>query len=278
MRENQYLGVNAHLHSYYQSHSGWEGFHTNHITKLAEAIDQLLPAGYEVGIDESLQIQEYHPDSGERIRRQKPDIVVYDYEQRPPAGVMSGTPATMTQPIVETFRIDLDAYLDTVVVTLIDDGTVVLRFELLSATNKPGGSGDLQYEIKRANTLKSGVRLVEIDYLHETPSPIRGIPMYPHQPGSHPYRITVSDPSPTFEKGKAHTHAFGVDVAIPELTLPLAGDDVVQVDFGAVYNLTYSSLGIYSRRVDYSMLPQRFETYSPIDQDRIRQRMRMVQQ
>lgn len=40
---NEYAGVNAHLHSFYQSHGGWEGFHGKHIGDMAEFITPLLP-------------------------------------------------------------------------------------------------------------------------------------------------------------------------------------------------------------------------------------------
>ena len=46
-RENQYAGINAHLHSYLQSEpAGWEEFHGMHISHLAETLDLLLPDGY----------------------------------------------------------------------------------------------------------------------------------------------------------------------------------------------------------------------------------------
>ncbi len=40
---NQYPGINAHLHSYWQGRGGWSRFHTNHIADLLRAL--LLPRG-----------------------------------------------------------------------------------------------------------------------------------------------------------------------------------------------------------------------------------------
>ena len=45
---NQYPGVNAHLHSYWQGRGGWSRFHTNHIADLLRALRPLLlPRGYD---------------------------------------------------------------------------------------------------------------------------------------------------------------------------------------------------------------------------------------
>src|SRR5688572_21254887 len=55
-RVNQYRGINAHFQSYAQhERDGWVAFHNTHITHLSEAIDRLLPPGYEVVPERSLQ-------------------------------------------------------------------------------------------------------------------------------------------------------------------------------------------------------------------------------
>ncbi|HLA43610.1 MAG TPA: hypothetical protein VJZ27_09255, partial [Aggregatilineales bacterium] len=77
-RRNQYRGVNAHLHSYLQAHSGWQGFHNTFIIYLVNEINARLPEGYIVDAEQSLQIREIHPDTGERIRRPEPDLTVFD--------------------------------------------------------------------------------------------------------------------------------------------------------------------------------------------------------
>jgi hypothetical protein len=68
-----------------------------------------------------------------------------------------------------------------------------------------------------------------------------------------------------------------VDAAMPIIDIPLSGDDVVTVDFGKVYDQTYSSLGFYSYRVDYQQYPIHLETYADEDQTRIVNRMQAVQ-
>ena len=281
-RENQYLGVNAHLHSFFQSKGGWSSFHTNHISDLAKFIDDQLPPGYIVDIEQSLQIREFHPDTGERLRRPEPDITIYETSRtaRQAASTSGSVIPTLTQPVIETMEYDEDQYYSGLVIyELIDDATFgrpITRIEILSPTNK-AGDGYLQYREKRTATLKSGTCLVEIDYLHETPSPVKHVPSYPHgQANAFPFSITVSNPTPDLETGLAHTYPIGVDDAILTIDIPLAGDDALSLDFGAVYNETYRSLTAYSYRVDYEQLPEHFDAYNEMDQKRIRRRMQIV--
>ncbi|MEL6273236.1 MAG: hypothetical protein AAFR22_25750, partial [Chloroflexota bacterium] len=77
---NQYIGVNAHLQSYFQNRGGWASFHNNFIRDLAVEIDRRLPAGFLVDVEQSLQIREYYPDTGEKLRRPQPAITVYDVD------------------------------------------------------------------------------------------------------------------------------------------------------------------------------------------------------
>lgn len=198
LRENQYKCINAHLHSFLQNEpGGWKVFHSKHISDLAEALDRELPLGYEVGLTKSLQIVEYHPETGERLRRPEPDVTIYDIALSPEyrhSG--TGYAPTLVLPVIETLETD-EVYLTAIVIRRADDssGTPAMRIELLSPTNKPPGDGYLQYREKRNLTIHDGVPLIEIDYLHETRSPIRRVPSYPdRQADSHLYYIAVTDP------------------------------------------------------------------------------------
>jgi hypothetical protein len=276
-KKNEYHGVNAHLHSHFQVHGGWSSFHTNHISDLSRALNRLLPEGYLVDVEQSLQIKEIHPDSGEAISHPEPDITIYTTPS-PKSEMGSQTPfATLTLPLLETVELTEDLYYSAVVIykVLEDDtlGRPIARLEVLSPTNK-FGSGYVLYREKRNIALKSGVRLIEIDYLHQTESPVKGLPSYPRkQPGAYPYVVTVSDPTPDLEQGTAMIYAFHVDEPIPTITIPLAESDRIDLDLNAVYQETFASLTAYSYRVDYEQLPERFETYSVEDQERIRARM-----
>lgn len=281
-KDNQYKGINAHLHSHFQTEGGWSGFHGMHITHLAEAINEDLPTSYLVDVEQSLQIREFHPDTGERIRRPQPDITVYESRtsSSESPSTTSGTVATLTQPLAETVEVNEDLYYTALVIYRVEDdaslGRPITRIELLSPSNK-FGDGYAQYREKRIATLRSEMILVEMDYLHETPPVVKGVPSYAdRESGAYPYNITISDPTPSFDEGTAKTYAFGIDEPIPMLDIPLLKSDSVTVDFNVVYNRTFGSLGAYSQRVDYEALPHNFESYAENDQKKIKQRMELV--
>jgi hypothetical protein len=281
-RQNLYQGVNAHLHSGLQNEpAAWEVFHSSHIIHLAEAIDTALPPGYVVEPERSLQIREFDQATGERLtlrrtKRPRPDVTIYRRESVQYENPESSTVSipTLTLPAIETIERDDDFYLTAIVIRQVAEGDMgrpVTWLELLSPTNKPPGEGYLQYREKRAAALEAGIVLVEIDYLHQTRSPVHGLPSYPdREAGSYPYVITVTDPKPSLEDGQMKAHGFGVDASMPILEVPLVGTDFVRVDFGAIYNRTYQSLGAYSYRVDYEELPVSLDTYSESDEQRIR--------
>jgi len=72
-----------------------------------------------------------------------------------------------------------------------------------------------------------GLRLVEIDYLHERRPIDPRLPTYPSNPDSYPYYILVSDPRPTYFSGKTAFYGFGVMDALPVIDVPLSDEDVV---------------------------------------------------
>lgn len=173
---------------------------------------------------------------------------------------------------------DEEDYLSSVVIYRLESnefpGKPITRIELLSPENKPGGSHHANYLMKRRETLESGLRLVEIDWLHETRPVIRGIPSYPdHEDGAFPYWVIVSDPRPSLALGKTDVYGVGMDEILPVTHIPLDDEDVIPVDFGLIYKQTFESRRLFSIVSDYTKEPPRFQTYAPADQARIRQRM-----
>jgi len=56
--KNQYLGINAHLHSFWQATATWNRFHKVHVVHLmADLKAQLIPLGYTAHLDYSLQAE-----------------------------------------------------------------------------------------------------------------------------------------------------------------------------------------------------------------------------
>lgn len=236
--KNLYPGINAHLNSFLQHEAGgWRSFHAEHIIDLCGSIDRELPANYYVRSQFSLQGSEFEENFAE-AEDSLIGLVIYQMgEQR-----SSDVPIT--------------------------------RIELLSPANKPGGSHYEQYILKRQQTLESGLRLVEIDDLHETPPIIDVLPDYSKgETDAYPYIIIISDPRPTLEKGLTKVYAFHVAQKLPKLNLPLAGADVVKVDFGAVYNHTFESSRFFLMIVDYEQNPTALERYSEKDRAWIEQHL-----
>jgi hypothetical protein len=136
---NQYVGINAHLHSYFQSQGGWDSSHTNHIADLMRLMRaQLLQMGYIADIEQSLQIRR----AEEELSPYRA-VAIYEY--------IVGDPLR---------------------------GEPVAWIELLSPSNKPGGQDASYYRDKRLKLLQSGVVFVELDYLHESSPTFEGFPSY----------------------------------------------------------------------------------------------------
>ncbi|MEO1444197.1 MAG: DUF4058 family protein, partial [Chloroflexota bacterium] len=223
---NQFFGVNPHLLSYFQAHGGWDSFHGNYIVKLAEFINAALPPGYFVDIEQSLQIRVSFadPDREDLVRNYRPDVAVYERTTSPTEQSFAypgEATATLVQPIAATFDDVPENYYQAVVVyNASAPGEPTTRIELLSPSNKRG-AGLHSYVDKRIATLKSNTNLVEVDFLHETLSPVIGVPRYPHDGKSQPYTITVNIPEPDYRQGRAYTYSFAVDVPVPTLQVPI---------------------------------------------------------
>lgn len=281
--DNLYPGVNAHLNSHLQQpDAGWDMFHARCVNELATVLDGALVAPYYATTEKSLQIRAY-PDSGEsHTARTVPDAAVYrtDEPGRPMPVQPSDTP-TMVFPVAETFSDDLTQ--PAVVIYRADGGRVpghpVTRLEVLSPGNKPPGSHHLQYLVKRQETLESGLRLVEVDLLHEARPFLQQLKSYADaDPEAYPYVIVVSDPRPNPQDGKTRVFGVGVDAPLPQINVPLDGDDAVLLDIGEVYNRAFRSLRVFSMVVDYAQEPANFNRYTQADRERIRQRMATIAQ
>lgn len=274
---NQYQGINAHLHSYFQQEGGWADFHQSHITDLRRALQIELPisSGYFVTAEDSLQIGQYDLlTRKERVIQTRPDIGIYRSEVEPSI-VMStavASPPTILFPTVETL-IEVDSVSSLLIYRRTgNNNQLVTRLEVLSPANKPPGSHYDNYFAKRDMTLRTGINLVEVDYLHERRSPVNGIPDYTQQKeNSYPYSITVGMLPSVDDFGETRVYAWHVDETLPKVPIPLAKDEYVVLDFEKVYQQTYLGNTLYAGLwVDYEQVPRNFEAYSEDDKKRIK--------
>ncbi|MBI1279301.1 MAG: DUF4058 family protein [Anaerolineaceae bacterium] len=281
-RKNIYHGVNAHLNSLLQhEYGGWEVFHNSHITDILRAVDVALPVGYLAEAERGLQIRTIQIDEEDayfRMKRPRPDITIHHTDpiaerKIGPLGLDAAIP-TREYPALASLEYGEDVYLNAVVIREIletgEIGKPITWIELLSPTNKPPGQGFVQYREKRITALKSGIALVEIDYLHETRSPISNSLSYlDREDGATPYMITITNPRPDLQLGRTQEFGFHVDQAIPTVKIPLKGTDSITVNFQTVYNQTYESIKVFSYRVDYDSLPVGMDNYDATDQKQI---------
>jgi hypothetical protein len=276
-RKNPYLGVNAHLNSLLQTPgtdeqpSLWQSFHAMHISDIARLLNTVLPDNYIALTEISLQSKGDAGFGEIVIHRPEPDVTIF--QQQPsliPTQEIRQAQPTWQATIEET--IDPEDLPSAVVIRHISQQSVggkpVVRIELLSPSNKPSGSGYAAYRDRRLEALQSDIPLIEIDYLHETRSPIHHLPLYPHEPKSYPYYIALSNPRPTWRTGVVQAFGFRVNQAMPPILLPLDEDEHLNFDFTPAYQQTFEG-GKWATFIRYAVPPVRFETYRTDDQTAI---------
>jgi hypothetical protein len=282
--KNQYRGINAHLHSLFQSRNLWSDFHVRHIPYLANALQRdLVSMGYVTTVETSLQIRRLESPP----KRPRADILISDpfYRGQSPSTKLSNSPDFLIVELMEDEDVS-DTPLRAVSIAPFDEesmerGEPVAWIELLSPSNKGDSQDAIAYREKRMDLLLSGMVYIEIDYLHETPPTFSTIARY-YPPGTgsrvkdpQPYRIVVANPRPSYDEGRAKVEGFDVDTPIPTVTIPLQGDEALAFDFNAPYQKTFEE-SFYGLQIDYSELPRNFDRYLPYDQHKIALRMLSV--
>lgn len=272
MSQEIFVGIHPYINSWLQTPSdadglsGWGAFHAVHVVTMVEVLQEALPAHYVAFAEQSIQLTEWGWDMGQ-IRR--PDVTI-----------LQSNPALVTAnlQITPTMVFDLDDIepftepMKRVVVREFREGRIgkpVTAIELLSSTNKPPKSDFHLYQRKRQEVIMSGVSLVEIDYLHKTPPILPQIPHYPHQENAYPYYALVTDVRPIQPRKTVNVFAFAVDDPIPQIPIPLIGEEWVMFDLAKAYHLTLKR-GAWLRLVD-SMISKdyhtaQFDAYHPNDQ------------
>lgn len=269
---NQFLGINPHLHSQLQSDGGWDNFHVNHISDLTRFLQRdLRSMGYHAQAEQSLQIRR----RDDPVRSPESDVTIYDRSNREASNTaLSGGLALSVPELLDLTETDLATYRAIGIYQKSTDdtrGDAVAWLELLSPANKPNGRHFATYREKRTALLQAGLVFIELDYLHHQP-PTIVVPVYPDDDDSSPYRILIIDPRPDWLNGDGRVYAIGVDETLPMLKIPLNGDDVIDFDFDTPYQQTFDGL-FFGDAVDYANLPQAFERYSVTDQARILSRL-----
>lgn len=281
--KNQFLGINPHLHSFWQTEGGWEGFHNNHIIDLTRMLrSHLLSLGYTAQVEESLQIRR------ENQPTQSPESDVSIYDMRPdraalPPLPLQGSTYELVMPFEEAVIALEPQPAPFRAIAVYDparrDGHLVAWIELLSPSNKQGGRHANNYIRKRDDLLGANIAFVELDYLHESSPTIMRLADYrQREAGSHPYRINLFDMRGSLQERKVYISQFDVDSPIPTITLPLSGSDQLAFDFNVPYQKTFEEMLYGLELVDYRQLPLHIERYMPADQAAILTRLVHISQ
>lgn len=284
-RENLFVGLNPHLMSLLQTPgtgsttSLFPSFHSDHITHIKDFLNRYLPNGYLAVTEPSLQIQGKRafdaPFQKESVP--EPDVAIYRQGASSSGDTTSNVAATPT--IHLTLELEEQKTIMGIAIYALQSaehgvyGEPIVRIELLSPANMPGGSYDEVYQLNRTKCLLAETVLVEVDYLHEYPSPIHALPLYPQAAQAEAFNIIVTNP----HTKDVAVYFFGIQTPIPIVPLPLGEDTQIAFNFGEPFAYTWdtSRFGTY---VDYGQEPLRMNRYRAEDQSKIRARMKEIQQ
>ena len=166
-----------------QPDGGWQSFYGAHIEHLQGAIEALLPSNYYAESEQSLQISSASFELWTE-KRIKPDITIYQTDE--PRTYISNVPTAASAPTLELplweMIADEEDFLKSLVIYRVEGEnsleTPVTRIELISPANKPPHSYHRQYLVNRLDTLRAGIALVEIDYIHQRRPILAQLPNY----------------------------------------------------------------------------------------------------
>jgi hypothetical protein len=276
--KNPYPGVNAHLNSYLQP-SGWATFHTPFLAAVRSIIDKYLPDGYYAAAEHSLQITHRDPDY-EFVSLKKERIISDVLISR--IGDATGNPLQSQSGDVvapdkimplEVIILPDELVMAVVVYSLINKtlpGEPIVRLELLSPGNKQQGQSFLEYLKKRKESILSGLRLVEIDFIHQRKPILPHIPNYAnHEGNSTPYYVLVTDPHARDSLGQVELYQIGVLDSLPKFYVPLEGDDKFILDLGQVYQQVYDDNRLFQQLGNPASELKNPEAYSPDDRAKL---------
>ncbi len=128
--QNQYRGINAHLHSRLKSENEWANFHVNFICDVTRLMQPILfPLGYRAYTGQSLQIRRYAESGSNKESDYYHAVGICREDEQPVVWLELLSPSSIAR--------------------LYAEGSV--------------------YRAKRGSPLQDGIPFVEIDFFHEHP-------------------------------------------------------------------------------------------------------------
>jgi hypothetical protein len=217
----------------------WPGVHHRLIGTIGESLAQALRPSYFVDVERRV----YVLDEDDPARR----IVI------PDVTVVGGMPQSLERPAARLKRAPTTLLMAIVPIDMAEsrlvirgvggDRGVVTVIEGLSPANKIVGSrGREEYLAKRREVLRSRVHLVEIDLLR---AGARFPSVDPLPRGDYFVHVSRAQGRP-----RGDVFAWPLREEVPEVPVPLAGNDEASLDLGRVIHDTYDRNG-YDVAIDY---------------------------
>ncbi len=226
----------------------WSNVHTSMMTYIRDQLQQQLPPGLWMGVEESVTIDD---PAEEEPRRVYPDVHVAEegfarsaWNEDVEGGVALASPLVIpAEPRTQRHLTIVDTHSGAHVVTVI---------EVLSPANKEGPGRD-SYWHKQRKYIHGEVNLVEIDLIrlggHVVAVPFAKLPRR-HQRGCI-ISVYRSHPQTEFQ-----VYAISLRERLPRFRVPLrATDKDVALDLQAVLDQCYAN-GRYDLRIDYAQPPE----------------------
>ena len=236
---NPFPGVNPFIEA---TADLWVGFHNVLIGQMSILLNaELLSRGYGAVVDKQVQLVDSRHMGGWRI----PDVSVIRQPggRRPAAG--GGNPAAAAVLDLKPAEVGNPSYeevsLAFIQIRAMPGREVITGIELLSPANK--GSDRGEYIRKRAQLIRAGVNLVEVDLLlgGRPPDVMRPLP-----DGDFHALVTRSA-----EPERCDAYGWSIRDRLPRLPVPLRpGEPEAVLDLAAAYRMTYDG-GPYSLLLPY---------------------------
>ena len=259
--KNPFAGINPFYHEMLLVQNRWVSFHNVFWVECFKILStKLRGSGYKVELEDTLHI---HP-IGQGMIRYRPDLYISTKKiiTYPPQAQYTNAVVAVT----DILDIDDEDESPLAIVIHRDEGEPVAWIELLSPTNKLPNHAYYQYVGKRKVVLSMGIVFIELDFIHTQPPTFRYPDYSKRENDAQPFHTTVIIPNPTLENGVAHVGHFGVMNKIPMLTIPLLGDETLEMDLDAIYQQLFIDVD-YASRIDKSVAT--LTTYHPDDREKI---------
>ena len=227
----------------------WPDFHARMVNALCDTLLDRLPPGYDARIDERVRL--VIPEGPARTRF--PDVGITRRSDAPLASAPAPSPTALMEPVELPEAEPVRTYYVRVVHG--PERDLVTTIELLSPANK-SGVGLAEYEERRAELIRAGVHVVELNLLVGGDRPA----LQSDWPAGDYYAMVIR----SGRKPAAGVTAWSVRSPLPTVPVPLrAPDPDVPLDVQEALEQVYSD-GRYMRRVRYDEPCQ--PPLSPVDQ------------